>query len=112
MSDLTPVIVPILSFGAVAAIVFVAGHFYALQVRMQQRLPARTSGARVSGRPPQRGFDAFLARNFAEGRFGIDATRRERLRGDLLKAGYFGGHCFNYYLFARIVCAIGFPLLV
>jgi tight adherence protein C len=112
MSDLAPIIVPILTFGAVAAIVLVAGHFYALQVRLQQRLPARTSGAQISGQPPHRGFDAFVARNFGEGRFGIDAARRERLRGELLKAGCFGGHCFNYYLFARIICGIGFPLLV
>jgi tight adherence protein C len=112
MSDLIPVVVPILSFGAVAAAVFVVGHYYALQVRMQQRLPAQPSGAEILGGPPPSGFDAFLARNFDAGRFGIDAERREKLRGDLLKAGYFDSHCFNYYLLARIACAVGFPLLV
>jgi tight adherence protein C len=109
MSDLAPIIVPILSFGAVAAIVFVVGKYYVLQVRMQQRLP--TSGTEVSGAPPRHGFGSFVARNFDERRFGIDAARREKLRGDLLKAGYFGGYCFNYYVFARIVCVVGFPLL-
>jgi tight adherence protein C len=112
MSDLAPIIVPILSFGAVAAIVFVLGRYYALQLRMQQRLPAQTTGTEVSGGPPPQGFASFVARNFDERRFGIDAAGREKLRGDLLKAGYFDSHCFNYYLLARIVCAIGFPLLV
>jgi tight adherence protein C len=109
MSDLAPIIVPILSFGVVAAIAFVIGQYYTLQVRMQQRLP--TSGTEVSGGPRPRGFDSFVARNFDERRFGIDAARREKLRGDLLKAGFFGSHSFNYYVLARIVCAAGFPLL-
>jgi len=112
MSDLAPILVPILSFGAVAAVVYVVGHYYTLQVRMQQRLPAPTNGAEASLGPPPQGFATFVARNFDERRFGIDAGRREKLRGDLLKAGYFGSHCLNYYLFARIVCAVGVPLLV
>jgi tight adherence protein C len=111
MSDLAPIIVPILTFGVVAAIVFVIGQYYALQVRVHQRLPVQTVGAGISGGPPPRGFDAFIARNFDERRFGMDAARREKLRGDLLKAGCFGSHSFNYYIFARIVCAVGFPLL-
>jgi tight adherence protein C len=111
MSDLTPIIVPLLSFGAVAAIVFVVGKYYALQVRMQQRLPAHTDGAELSGAPPLRGLDAFVARSFDGRRFGIDAARHEKLRGDLLKAGCFGSQCFNYYVLARIVCAVGFPVL-
>jgi tight adherence protein C len=112
MSEFAPIIVPILSFGAVAAVVFVVGHFYALQIRMQQRLPAQTTGSDVSGGPPPQGFDTFITRNFEEGRFGIDAARRDRLRGELLKAGYFGRYGLNYYLFARVACAVGFPLLV
>jgi tight adherence protein C len=112
MSDLAPIIVPVLSFAAVAAIVYVVGHYYALQVRIQQRLPAQTSGAEIASGPPPQGFGAFVARNFDERRFGIDAARREKLRGDLLKAGYFGGHSLNYYVLARLVCAVGFPLVV
>jgi tight adherence protein C len=111
MSDLAPIIVPILAFGVVAAIVFLVGQYYALQVRVHQRLPVQTGGAGISGGPQPRGFDAFIARNFDERRFGMDAARREKLRGDLLKAGCFGSHSFNYYIFARIVSAVGFPLL-
>ena len=112
MSDLTPIVVPILSFGAVAAVVFVVGHYYAVQVRMQRRLPAPTSGTEVLGGPPHGGLEAFVAQHFGERRFGVDAARREKLRGNLLRAGYFGSYCLNYYLFARVVFAVGFPLLV
>jgi tight adherence protein C len=111
MSDLAPIIVPILSFGVVAAIVFVVGQYYALQVRMQQRLPVQTGGTEVPGGPQPQGFDAFIARNFDERRFGIDVARREKLRGELLKAGCFGSHSLNYYVFAKTVGAVGFPLL-
>ncbi|HEY2230853.1 MAG TPA: type II secretion system F family protein [Xanthobacteraceae bacterium] len=112
MADLTPIIVPILSFGSVAAIVLVAGRHYAVQVRMRQRLPARTGAAGLAGEPSPHGLHAFLARSFDERRLGINAARRERLRGDLLKAGYFGSYGFDYYVLARIGSAVGFPLLV
>ena len=111
MTELTPIIVPLLSFGAVAVIVFVAGQYCALQLRVQQRLPAQVEGAEVAGGPPPGGLDAFVARTFDTRRFGIDAARREKLRAELLKAGYFGSYSFNYYLLARIASAIGFPLL-
>jgi tight adherence protein C len=111
MPDLAPLIVPLLSFGAVAAFVFVVAQYYALQIRMQQRLPTQASGAEVAGGPQPQGFDALVARTFDARRLGIDAARRERLRVDLLKAGYFGRHSLNYYVLARVACAIGFPVL-
>jgi tight adherence protein C len=78
---------------------------------MQQRLPAQTGGAEAAGGPQPQGLDAFVARTFDAPRFGIDAARREKLRAELLKAGYFGSHTFSYYVLARTVCLIGFPLL-
>ena len=112
MSDFTPIIVPILSFGAVAAVVFVIGHYYLVQMRMHQRLSAHALVTDPSREPPLEGIHAFIARNFNEKRLGIDPARREKLRGDLLKAGYFGRYGANYYVFARIACAVGVPLLV
>jgi tight adherence protein C len=111
MSELVPILVPLLSFGAIAAIVFVAGNHYAVQMRMQQRLPAQARATELSGEPPLDGLAGFIARNFSEKRLGIDAARREKLRGDLLKAGFFSAHGINYYVFARVACAIGFPLI-
>lgn len=113
MLELVPILVPLLSFGAVAALVVTLGNHYTVQARMQQRLPAQTRAAEfLSGEPPAQGISAFVARNFNERRFGIDAARREKLRSELLRAGYFGRHGINYYLFARVTCAAGVPLLI
>jgi tight adherence protein C len=112
MSELAPIIVPILTFGAIAAMVFVAGHYYALQLRMQRRLPSHMHADALSGEPALRGLHGLVARNFNEKRLGIDAARHERLRTDLLRAGCFGRYAINYYVFARIGTAAGFPLLI
>ncbi|HEY6258956.1 MAG TPA: type II secretion system F family protein [Xanthobacteraceae bacterium] len=112
MSDLAPILIPLLSFGAVAAIVFVVGQSYAAELRLQRRLPALPRAGGLSGEPPLQGIHAFIAGNFNERRFGIDAARREKLRGELLRAGYFGSHGVSYYVFARVACAVGIPLLV
>ena len=112
MADLAPILVPILSFGAVAAIVYLAGQYYAVQMRMQQRLPAQARATELAGEPPPQGFQAFIARHFNERRLGINAARREKLRAELLKAGYFGSHAISGYVFARVVSALGIPLTV
>jgi tight adherence protein C len=109
MADLSPIISSALFFGAVAGIVFVLGRYYALQLRMQQRLPAQVRD--MSAAPPVRGVNAFITRHFDEKRFGIDSARHDKLRGELLRAGYFGSYAVNYYVFARTACSIGFPLL-
>lgn len=112
MSELAPIIVPILSFGAVAAIVFAVGRLYATELRMQRRLPAQVAATGFPGEPQLQGFAGLIARNFNERRFGIDSARRERLRGELLRAGYFGSHAVSYYVFARVTCAVGLPLFI
>jgi tight adherence protein C len=112
MSDLAPIMVPILCFGAVAAIVFVVGHYYATALYVQRRLPAPTRAAQLAGEPALQGIGGLVARSFNEKRLGIDAARREKLRSALLRAGYFGSHGVSYYIFARMACAVGVPLLV
>lgn len=112
MSDLAPIIVPILSFAAMAAIVFVAGHYYSLQLRMQRRLPSQVHADVLSGEPALRGLHGVVARNFNEKRLGIGPERQERLRTDLLRAGYFSPYGVNYYFFARVAAGAGFPLVV
>lgn len=112
MFDIFSIVIPALSFGTIAGIVFVLGHYYATQRRMQQRLPAQSLAREVAVEPPLHGIPAFVARHFNEKRFGYDAARRDKLRANLLKAGYFGRDAVNYYIFARFLCAIGFPLVV
>jgi len=112
MSDLAPIIVPILSFGAMAAIVFVSGQYYSLQLRLQRRLPSRAPADALAGEGTLRGLAGLLARHFNEKRIGIDPARQERLRTDLLRAGHFSPYAVSYYIFARAATTVGFPLLV
>jgi tight adherence protein C len=112
MFELATILIPALSFGAIAGIVFVLGQYYSAQVRMQQRLPAQALTPDVSLEPPIQGIHGFVARHFDHKRFGYDGAAREKLRAELLKAGYFGRYAINYYIFARMACAIGFPLLI
>src|SRR5712691_10191043 len=110
MSELMPFVVAALSFGAVAAMVFVVGQYLATQAQMHRRLP-------IPARPPDSSFgstpgalQAFIARHFDEKRFGVDSTLRGKLRRELLRAGYFRSDAINYYIFARIAVAILLPV--
>jgi tight adherence protein C len=112
MIDLIPILVPALSFAAVAAVVFVLGQHLATQAQMQRRLPAAQSTADLPAEQPLRGLDAFVARHFSENRFGIKAGLRDKLRRKLLDAGYFKRQAVNYYVFARVACVIIMPAAV
>jgi tight adherence protein C len=110
MIEVVPLIVAILSFGTVAAIVFVVGQYLATQAQMRRRLPA---SARAPDSPigaPPRTFHLFIAKHFYEKRFGVDSTMRGKLRRELLRAGYFRSEAINGYIFARIVVAVFLPM--
>src|SRR5229473_6449269 len=111
MQDSIPLLVAVLSFGAVTAIAFVVGQYVWVQARIQRRLsaPAQTSG--VARTRPPRALDAFITRHFDEKRFGVDETLRGKLRRELVRAGYFGNHALNYYIFARMAAVTVFPTL-
>lgn len=110
MSELMPLVVATLSFGAVAAIVLVMSQYLISQARMQRRLQvsARASESSLGGPPSV--LQAFIARHFDDKHFGVDSTRRGKLRRELLRAGYFRSDALNYYLFARIAAAIVVPV--
>jgi tight adherence protein C len=112
MENLTTIIIPILSFGAAAGLIFVAGTQYTAQLKLQHRLPVRTSKEIRTGEPQEHSVYGFFLRYFNGKRLGYDDGRRERLRLELLKGGYFDHHSLNYYFFSRFVCVIGFPSLV
>jgi tight adherence protein C len=110
MPELTPTIITVLSFGAVAAAVFVFGQYLAAQGHIQRRLPAPIIDdglAREEGR--MRTMQGFIARHFSDGRFGIDSTLRGKLRRELLRAGYFRSDAINYYLFFRMTLPVVIP---
>jgi tight adherence protein C len=112
MTELTPILVPMFSFAATAAVVFVLGHYVATQMQMQRRLPAAQLTPDSPLQQPLHGLDAFVARHFSEDRFSIKAGARDKLRRKLLDAGYFRREALNYYLFGRVACAILLPALM
>ncbi|HXF87883.1 MAG TPA: type II secretion system F family protein [Xanthobacteraceae bacterium] len=111
MFDTTSVIIVLLSFGAVAALVYVLGRSLATQIQIQRRLPVAVRAGDFRGGPQTSRLQAFVARHFDERRFGVDSTLRGKLRRDLVRAGFFRADALNYYIFARIALVIVLPFL-
>ena len=107
MSTIIPVAIPILVFGAVGALVFLLGQYYAAQAQTQRRL--QTGSTELRGAENLHGLHTYIAHYFDERRFHLGRERREKLRRELLKAGYFDVYAVNYYVFARIAVIILLP---
>jgi tight adherence protein C len=111
MIDLAPILIPALSFAAVAAVAIVLGNYVALQGRMRRRLPAARvpiESAEESGFPA---LHAFVAHYFDAKRLGIDGAIRDKLRRDLTRAGYFRSYAVNYYVLARLAAVVMLPVV-
>jgi tight adherence protein C len=108
MTNLAPILIPALSFAAVAAVMFVIGHYFAAQAQMQRRLPANAEPSDIGAGRPFQNLHAFIARRFDAKRFGVDGTFRDKLRRKLLKAGYFRAYAVNYYIVARLAAVLVF----
>src|ERR1700751_2744700 len=108
MPDTVSILIPILIFGAVGALIFLLGQYYATQAQTQRRLQAASTELRGAESP--RGILVYIAHRFDERRFHLGADRRENLRRKLLKAGYFGIYAVNYYIFVRFVVAVFVPM--
>jgi tight adherence protein C len=111
MMDIVAILVPALSFAAVACAVFVAGHYFAAQARMQRRLPEIAQPTDISTGDAFQNLHAFVARRFDSKRFGIDGVIRDKLRRELLRAGYFRSYAVNYYILARLVTVLMLPII-
>jgi tight adherence protein C len=111
MTDFAPFLIPALSFAAVAAVVFVIGHYFSAQAQMQRRLPGSVEPTDIGAGGPFQTLHAFMARRFDAKRFGVDGSFRDKLRRELLKAGYFHAYAVNYYIFARLACVLIFPIV-
>src|SRR5262245_31754683 len=111
MIDLVPILLPALSFAAVAAAVFVAGHYFTVHARMQRRLPAPVQPGDMAAGDAFQGLHAFVARRFDSKRFGIDGAARDNLRRELLRAGYFRAYAVNYYILARLAAVLLLPII-
>jgi tight adherence protein C len=109
MSDLTSTIIALLSFSAVAAIIFVLGRYMTTQVQVLRRLPVGARGAELASSQQTSRLQAFIAHHFDERRFGVDTTLRGKLRRQLVRAGFFRADALNYYIFARMALVVVLP---
>jgi tight adherence protein C len=111
MIDLAPILIPAFSFAAVAAVAIVAGNYIAVQARMRRRLPATRMPFDISRETGFQPLHAFVARHFDAKRLGIDGAIRDKLRRDLLRAGYFRSYAVNYYVLARLGAVVVLPIV-
>ena len=110
MTDLTPLIVAALAFGAIAGVAFVAGQAYVRSAQLYRRLPVLQGAAGDVGSTGS-AVAGLVARHFDEKRFGVDDTLRGRLRLNLVRAGYFRRDAINFYVFWRLAAAALMPIL-
>ena len=92
MADFALYLVPALVFGAVATIVLVLGQQYGTWARISRRLPAMPQVEEIAADHPFPRLHAVITRRFDARRFGIDGPVRDKLRRELLQAGFFKGY--------------------
>ena len=108
--QLFPVMTMVMSFGAVAAFVYVMGQYVATEVRVQKRatIPQRKQEATNLFA----GVNALVSTYFDEKRFGVEDSYKANLRRELLRAGFFHVQNVRYYIFFRITAALVLPAAV
>lgn len=89
------------AFVAVAGLVFVTGDYVGSRMEVQRRLPSSASVADSRSPTQQSGVGAFVAQRFTEERFGVDINLKQKLRRELVRAGFFSPYAVRYYVFAR-----------
>src|SRR5690242_15628658 len=111
MTEWTPFLVAVLAFGAMSGIAFVVGQHYLRASHMQRRLPLPQAATGSAGGDVASSIGRLVARHFDEKRFGVDDTLRGKLRGNLIRAGYFRKDAINFYVFWRLAAVIGLPII-
>ena len=109
MTEYSQYLIILLAFGAVAAVVFVAGQYVSMYYRLQQR--AGGIGGRDGSTNVLAGIHSFVSAHFDEKRFQLEGEVRAKLRRDLIKAGIFRADAVNYYIFARLALVVVLPLI-
>ena len=110
MTDLVPYLIIFLAFGAVTAIVYVAGQFFPTQLRLQRRA-AMSGRATDANQSRLQGMHEFVATYFDEKRFQVEGATKAKLRLDLIRAGFFRADAINYYVFFKLAVVVVFPLI-
>src|SRR4029079_14384632 len=112
MINFAPILIPALSFAAVAATVFVLGQYILAQAKMQRRLPAPIQLGDIAAGQSLQHPHGFIARRFDANHFGIDGASRDKLRRELMKAGYFRADAVSYYILARLSAVLLVPTVI
>jgi tight adherence protein C len=109
--DVLLVLTVSIAFAAAAGIVFALGQLALGRNRLKRRLPVGPLPFAEAGEISTDSFGALVTEHFTEARFGITGSVRQKLRLNLIRAGYFGHNAIRYYVFARVCSAIGAPCL-
>jgi tight adherence protein C len=112
MADFATYLIPALAFASVAMIVFVFGQQYVTWSRINRRLPALPQADDIAADHPFQRLHAIITRRFDGRRFGVDGPVRDKLRRELLQAGFFKSYAVNYYIFARIAAVLVGPTAI
>jgi tight adherence protein C len=108
LTDFSPLLITVFAFGAVATAVFVIGQFVAFQTRLHKRMAVPRRDTKTASSLAS-GFDSLVSTYFNEKRFGVVGSVRTKLRGELVRAGFFRADAINYYIFARLAVAVILP---
>ena len=100
------------SFLAIAGIAFVVGQYLENRIDLQRRMPAGATAADLSSPSPRSAIGALVSETFTEERFGVDVKLRQKLRRDLLRAGFFSPYAIRYYVFSRFCTVLVLPMAV
>jgi tight adherence protein C len=114
MTGIELLLIPLMAFGCVVIIVFLAGRYVAYHVSMQRRLATASLVESGGPRPSvvQNAFVASLASKVDEKKFGIEGPLRLKLRRDLIRAGYFSDQAIKIYILVRISLVLALPSIV
>jgi tight adherence protein C len=112
MGDFALYLVPALAFGAVATIVLLVGQRYGTWAQIHRRLPANAQADEIAADHPFPRLHDIITRRFDARRFGIEGAARDKLRRQLIQAGFFKSYAVNYYIFARVAVVLVAPIAV
>jgi tight adherence protein C len=110
MTNLEPLVVMLLVFGATAGFFYVAGQLLKARLRLQQRAAGSRSGTSAPSALLEN-MNAIVSNYFDEKRFGLQGTVRGKLRRDLVRAGYFRVDAVNYYIFVKLAVVVVVPFV-
>jgi tight adherence protein C len=110
MLETSPALIALMAFAAVTGLVFVAGQYFARELKVQQRIAAPLRDQESSSKLFD-GLNSVIVKYFDEKRFKVEGPVRSKLRQELLRAGFFHASAINYYIFGRLGLVVALPLL-